>query len=157
MPEMTKTDNLSEPPNVEKYIVFSIMDKLYSFQSRYVGEITLFDTVYPLPLLPPYILGVVNRYSIPYALFDIEMLLFKTPGKRNKILVVKESIDRIAFLIDDVAGIVDIQSENLINIERNIESKDLAEAVFASFEWNGSNVFVLDIHAILDRVTAEVS
>ena len=157
MSEMRETDYLPETANVEKYIVFSIVDKLFSFPSRVIGEIALFDTVYPLPLLPPYVLGVINRYSVPYALFDIEQLFFKVPGKRNKIMIAKETIDRIAFLINDVMGIVDIQKDSLINIESNIESNDLSEAVYASFEWNDVDVLVLDINRILDRVAAEVS
>jgi len=145
----------SENIDTEKYLIFSIMEKLYSFPSRYIGEITLYETVYPLPLMPSYILGVVNRYSIPYALFDIGLLFYNTPSPRNKVLIVKDEIDRIAFLIDDITGIVDIQDENLIEIEGSSESGDLTEAVCSSFNWNDHDVFVLDIHKILSRVKGD--
>jgi len=152
--DLAETD---ENTNSEKYLVFSILDKLYSFPSRVIGEIALFDTVYPLPLMPPYVLGVVNRYSVPYALFDIGILFYNTPGPRNKVLIVKDSIDRIAFLIDDVTGIADVQSENLISVERSADSNDLTEAVSASFYWNGKDVLVLDIQRILSRVTGDTA
>ena len=138
--------------NVEKYLIFSVLDNLYSLPSRLIGEIAMFDTVYPLPLMPPYVPGVVNRYSIPYALFDIGLLLYKTPGPRNKVIVLKDDIDRIAFLINDVAGITDVSEEELLNIERSSETNDSAEAISASFNWKGDNVFVLDIQKILARV-----
>ena len=147
----------TEESNSEKYLIFTILEKLYGFPSRLIGEIALFDMVYPLPLLPPYVLGVVNRYSVPYALFDIGLLFHNTPSPRKKVIVIKDIIDRIAFLIDDVTGIVDIQPENLLSIERSLDSNDLAEAVSASFNWNGNDVFILDIHRIISRVSGEVA
>jgi len=161
MPEMTDfSDDLAENEensNSEKYLIFSILGRLYSFPSRVIGEIALFDAVYPLPLMPSYVLGVVNRYSIPYALFDIGILFYNTPVPRNKLLIVKDYIDRIAFLIDDVTGIADVQSDKLLNVERSADSNDLTEAVSASFNWNGSDVFVLDIQKILSRVTGDTT
>jgi len=146
-----------ESVNSEKYLIFTILDKLYSFPSRQIGEIALYDAVYPLPLMPSYVLGVINRYSVPYALFDIGLLLYKTSCPRKKVLVMKDSIDRIAFLIDDVNGIADVRQDNLLNIEKSTESGDATEAVSASFDWNGSDVFVLDIPRILSRVSQEAA
>ena len=158
IPDLQENQNeAQENINTEKFLIFSILGKLYCFPSRFIGEIALFDAVYPLPLLPAYVLGVVNRYSIPYALFDIGLLFYKTPSPRNKVLIVKDEIDHIAFLIDDVIGIADIQPEELINMERSIDSNDLAEAVCASFTWNGNDVFVLDIHRILGRISEEAA
>ena len=148
---------IEEPENTndEKFLIFTILDRQYTFPSRFISEIALFDTVYPLPLMPAYVLGVLNRYSIPYALFDIGLLLFKTPSPRNKVLVLKDEIDRIAFLIDDVIGIADIPQSELIEVERSAESEDLTETVLASFKWNNADVFVLDLQRILAFVTGE--
>ena len=145
----------TDSSNTEKYLIFSIMGKLYSFQSRFIGEIALFDAVYPLPLMPSYVLGVVNRYSVPYALFDIGLLFYNVPSPRNKVLIVKDEIDRIAFLIDDITGIADIQQDNVLTIDKNTETNDLSEVVCASFNWNNSDVFVIDIHKILSRVSGD--
>jgi len=144
-----------ESKNVEKYLIFSILGKFYSLPSKLIGEIALFDTVYPLPLMPAYVPGVVNRYSAPYALFDIGLLFYSTPSVRGKVLVIKDEIDRIAFLIDDVSGIADIPQDDLLNMERGAESGDITDAVCASFDWNGSDVLVLDIHRILARAAGD--
>jgi len=144
-----------ESKTAEKYLIFSILGKLYSFPSRLIGEIALFDTVYPLPLMPAYVPGVVNRYSTPYALFDIGLLFYSTPSARSKVLVIKDEIDRIAFLIDDVSGIADILQDDLLIMERGAESGDITEAVWASFNWNGSDVLVLDIQRILARAAGD--
>ncbi|MCL2229526.1 MAG: chemotaxis protein CheW [Treponema sp.] len=146
-----------EDENCEKFLVFSIMGKLYSFPSRLIGEIALFDTVYPLPLLPPYVLGVVNRYSVPYALFDIGILFYQTPCPRKKIIIFKDEIDRIAILIDDISGIAEKRPHDITIMERNADNFELTDSVVASFVWNEENVFVLDIHRILGKVTQEIS
>jgi purine-binding chemotaxis protein CheW len=159
MPELEEiSDDLTgtiEDINSEKYMIFTIKNKYYSLPSKYISGISLFETVYPLPLMPSYVLGVINRYSVPYALFDIGLLFYNTPSPRNKVLIVKDEIDRIAFLIDDVAGIEDIQNEKLFILERNQGAADLTEAVYASFNWNNNDVFVLDIQSILSRLTGE--
>jgi len=160
-------------PLYEKFIIFSVLNKLYSFPSRLIGEIALFDTVYPLPLLPSFVLGVVNRYSVPYALFDIGLLFFKTPvysepkkgdavnTSRKKVLIFKDEVDKIAVLIDDVSGIIDIPKENIFPIERNlqtesVESNDITEAISASFKWNDEDIFIIDIHKILTLTGGEI-
>ena len=153
------TDHEAQTPksvNDEKYLIFTVSGQYYSFPARFIGEIALFDAVYPLPLMPLYVLGVINRYSIPYALFDIGLLLSNTPSLRSKVLVIKDNIDRIAFLIDDVISIDDVPQEKLLGIERGVESYDATEVVSASFNHNGSDVLVLDIQRILARVSAEV-
>jgi purine-binding chemotaxis protein CheW len=155
MTEMVEVNNeieqTSENTADEKFLIFSILGRRFAFMSRFIGEITLFETVYPLPLMPPYVPGVINRYSVPYALFDIGLLLFKTPSPRTKVLVLKDNIDRIAFLIDDIIGIADIPQKELLSVERAAESGDITEAVSASFNWDGGDVFVLDVQRILSQ------
>jgi len=161
MSDYAEAEELEQEPaetvNGEKFLVFSILGKLYGFPSRLIGEIALFDKVFPLPLMPSYVLGVVNRYSAPYALFDIGLLFQKAPSLRNKIIILKEEIDRIAFLIDDVAGIADIQDNDLLTVERNADSSDLTDIICASFKWQDGDVFVIDANRIMSRVSKEIA
>jgi len=157
MPQLTEnSDENGEAVKTEKYLIFSILGKLYGLPSKFIGEIALFDTVFPLPLMPPYVPGVVNRYSVPYALFDIGLLFYSTPSPRSKVLVMKDEIDRIAFLIDDVSGIADIPQEELLSMEHSGDSMDITDAVASTFKWNGVDVLVLDIQRILTKAGAEV-
>ena len=144
-----------ENVNDEKYLIFSILDKRYAIPSRFISELAVFDAVYPLPLVPDYMPGIINRYSIPYALLDIGLLLYKTPSPRDKVLVLKDNIDRIAFLISDIVDIADISQDQLFVIERRAESDDVSDTISSSFKWNNGDVFVLDILRILARISAE--
>ncbi|MDR2052438.1 MAG: chemotaxis protein CheW [Treponema sp.] len=142
----------SETPAGVKYLIFTILGEFFALPSGFIGEIALLDTVYPLPLMPQYVPGIINRYSAPYALIDIGLLLGKTATPRSKVVVLKEQIDKAAFLIDDVIDIVDVQPSDLLQIEQEADPGDITSIVTASLPWNGTNIFVLDIRQILNRV-----
>jgi len=134
----------------EKYLVFSIFGRQYAFPAEIIGEVANCDPVYPLPLLPSYVLGVINRYSIPHALFDTGFLLSQMPGPRNEALVIRGDIDRVAFSIDKVTGIASIEPDKLRDVGTG--SDVLSSTVYTSFKWNDNDVYVLDVQRLLARV-----
>jgi chemotaxis signal transduction protein len=150
---MPETSEMLENANNEKYLIFSIFDRLYSFPAEIIGEVANCDAIYPLPLLPSCALGFINRYSVPYVLYDIGFLLFNKPGPCKEALVIKSGIDRVAFSIDNVPGIADVAPGSLLKIETGSKQDYLTSAVCASFKWNGVDVFVLDIERVLARVS----
>jgi purine-binding chemotaxis protein CheW len=152
---MSDMEEKAEVFEGEKYLIFTILGKLYSFPSRVIGEVALYDTAYPLPLLPEYVLGIINRYSIPYALIDIGILLQKEATSMTKVLVLKESIDKIAFLIDDVVDVTDIPHSDLLKIEQAAESSDLNDLIEGFFKWREHDVFILDLRQIISRIINE--
>jgi len=139
----------------EKYLVFSIFGRQYAFPAQIIGEVANCDPVYPLPLLPSYVLGVINRYSIPYALFDTGFLLSQMPGPRNEALVITGDIDRVAFAIEKVTGIADIGPDKLRDVGTGTESDVLSNTVYTSFTWNDNDVYVLDVRRLLARIGDE--
>jgi len=139
----------------EKYLIFSIFNRQYAFPAQDIGEVAKCEPLYQLPLLPSYVLGVINRYSIPYALFDIGFLLSNAPGPRSEALVIKSDIDHVAFSIENVSGIADITPDKLIKIGTGSGSDELNNAVCASFNWKGADVYVLDIQRLLAHAAQE--
>jgi len=152
---MSETAEMQDNANDEKYLIFSIFDRLYAFSAEVIGEVANCDPVFPLPLLPPYVLGFINRYSIPYALFDTGFLLFKVQGPRNEALVIKGEIDHVAFSIDKVSGIANIAPDKLNHLETGSRPDETTGTVYASFKWNDADVFVIDVRRILARAAAE--
>ncbi|MCL2478897.1 MAG: chemotaxis protein CheW [Treponema sp.] len=134
----------------EKYLIFTIRDKQYALPSKIISEVAALDRIFPLPLLPDYVRGLINRYSIPYALIDICCLFFKEASGAGKLIVLKEEVDNIAFLIDDVTDIADLPPDKLMNIEQKESSLD--GLINAFFEWKGNQVFCLDTAEIIGRV-----
>ena len=139
----------------EKYLVFNVRDKRYAIQSKIISEVAVFEKVFPLPLVPRYVRGIINRYSVPYALIDISYLLLKETSNARKVIVLKDEVDKLAFLIDDVADIADLPSDKVMKIEQE-ENVALGTAgtalVGAFFEWKDSSVFCLDTGEIISRI-----
>jgi purine-binding chemotaxis protein CheW len=153
--------------NTEKYLIFTIQDKRYALPSKLINEVAAFEKVFPLPLLPDYVRGIINRYSIPYALIDIGFLLVKTPSGSGspsmaKVIVLKEEVDKLAFLIDDVSDIADILPKDLLMVENAGEASEGGVAGFASsglitatFDWKGSQIFCLGIGELIAQIKKE--
>jgi purine-binding chemotaxis protein CheW len=152
MPETAVTRNNAHE---EKYLIFSIFDRQYAFPAQIIGEVANCDPLYTLPLLPPHVLGFINRYSIPYALLDTGFLLSQTPGPRNEALVLIGNIDRVAFSIDKVTGFADIGPDKLRDVGTESGADALSGAVYASFTWKDDDVYVLDVRRLLARVADE--
>ncbi|MDR2576386.1 MAG: chemotaxis protein CheW [Treponema sp.] len=120
--------------SIEKFLIFTIQERWYALPAKTISEVTVLEEVFPLPLAPEYVKGIINRYSIPYALIDIKFLLINDSSNARKMIVFKEEIDKLAFLIDDVTDIADIPSDQLMKIEQ----EDTA-LINALFEWKGSH------------------
>jgi len=134
----------------EKYLVFALGDKQYALPSKIISEVAAVEKVFPLPLVPDYVCGIINRYSIPYALVDINILFFKTASAARKVIVLKQEIDRLGFIIDDVTDIADIPPEQLMKTE--LDEDGATASVTAFFEWKGNHVFCLDTQELLSRI-----
>ncbi|MDR2747046.1 MAG: chemotaxis protein CheW [Treponema sp.] len=159
MPELEDQNGggLSPESGGERFVVCTIAGEYYALPSRFISEIALFDRVYPLPLLPDYVLGIINRYSVPFALLDMGLLISGRPSLGSKVLVLKApeggeqaNLEKTAFCIDDVIDIVEIPLAELLPVEKG-------EGVESSFSWKERNILVLDIRGIVDRAAAEIA
>jgi len=134
----------------EKYLIFTIQEKQYALPSKFISEVAALEKVFPLPLTPEYVRGIINRYSVPYALIDICFFLFKNLSNARKVIVLKEEVDKLAFLIEDVTDIADIPPDKLVKIDQ--EGTALAGSISAFFEWKGNQILCLEASEILARI-----
>jgi len=141
---------MDETATIEKFLIFTIQEKWYALPAKTISEVTVLEEVFPLPLAPEYVRGIINRYSIPYALIDIKFLLLNDRSNAKKMIVFKEEIDKLAFLIDDVTDIADITSDRLMKIEQ--EDKAFLSAFF---EWKGNHILCLDIGELINRIKTD--
>ncbi|MCL2765735.1 MAG: chemotaxis protein CheW [Treponema sp.] len=140
----------AEGPSEDKHLIFSIRDKYYALPFKVVSEVASLEKISPMPLTPNYVRGIVNRYSIPYALIDIGFILHNEVSNIEKAIVLKEEIDKLVFLIDDVTDIADILPENIHKIEH--EENTIATSVNAFFNWNGNHVFCIDTEELIHKI-----
>ena len=149
MPE-NSTENPAENVITEKYLIFSIREKRYALPSKTISEVAALEKVFPLPLVPDYVRGIINRYSVPYALIDLSFLLLKEISNAQKVIVLKEDVDKLALLIDDVVDIADLPSDKLMKIEQ--EEMVLSGSVNAFFEWKDNQIFCIEIGELVSRI-----
>jgi len=149
---ITETTETPEETAVryEKYIIFTIREKRYALPSESISEVAALEKVFPLPLVPDYVRGIINRYSVPYALIDICFFLYKDVSDAQKVIVLKEDVDKLALLIDDVTDIVDISAEKLLQVETKEDASDGPVSTF--FEWKGNHVFCFETGELISRI-----
>jgi purine-binding chemotaxis protein CheW len=133
----------------EKYLIFMVQDKRYALPSKIISEVAVLEKAFPLPLVPEYVRGIINRYSVPYALIDISLLLSNDSSSAAKVIVLKQEVDRLAFLIDDVTDIADITIEKLFEIEQEASGN---AAISHFFEWKDNHIFCLEISELINRI-----
>jgi len=146
MAEKTEDTEGSAEEKLQKFLIFTIKDERYALPSGIIGEVAVLEKVFPLPLVPDYVRGIINRYSIPYALVDISLFLKKDVSDAAKVIVLKEEIEKIAFLIDDVIDIADLNSSMLMKAD------DFDTSINACFEWKKNNVLCLDTEELIGRI-----
>ena len=134
----------------EKYLVFTVQGKRYALPSKIISEVAVVENVFPMPLVPEYVRGIINRYSVPYALIDTSFFLSGETSKAGKVIVIKEDVDKLALLIDDVTDIADLPCERLMKIDS--EEMALQGVISAFFEWKDTPVLCLDIAELVSRV-----
>jgi len=134
----------------EKYLIFNVREKQYALPSKLISEVAALEKVFPLPLVPAYVQGIINRYSVPFALIDICYLLLQETSNARKVIVLKEEVGKLAFLIDDVTDIADLPPEKLMKIEQ--EENAFTGLISAYFEWKDSQVLCLEPAQIIDRI-----
>ena len=134
----------------EKYLIFTVQDRRCALPSKIISEVAVLEKIFPLPLVPEYVRGIINRYSVPYALIDISLLLLKGKSNARKVIVLKEDIDKIALLIDDVTDIADLSLDKIMKTEA--EETGISGFINAFFEWKGSHVFCFDTGELISRI-----
>ena len=136
--------------NDEKYLIFTVREKHYALPSKIISEVAALDKVFPLPLIPDYVRGIINRYSVPYALIDISFLLHSEQSNAKKVIVLKEEVDKLALLIDDVTDMADLSPGKLIKTEQ--EEGEISSLVSSYFEWKGYPVLCIDTEELINRI-----
>ncbi|GHV02813.1 hypothetical protein AGMMS50229_00230 [Campylobacterota bacterium] len=135
---------------MNRFLICSLGGGFYAFEASAIAEVVGFDTFYPLPLLPSYAKGLINRFATPYLLIDTALFLAIGGAETKKVLVLKEQIDRLAFTIDDCIDIVDVD-ENTVQTITDAHQSYLNGV----FEYRKNDVFIVDHSAMIEQFNEE--
>jgi len=83
------------------WLVFSAGKDTFALEPGQVQEIVRNTELYPLPFVPPYIKGVLNRHGDPYAVIDIASFFGHEDLSENLFLILNDGND-IALRISEI-------------------------------------------------------
>lgn len=94
-------------------IIFTLNENYYAFSSENVEEITNKMPWTPVPQSPAWVQGLVNLRGNVITLINFYKLLSPTDETEemcyNNIIIVKNDEEKIAFMVDEVAWVLDIE------------------------------------------------
>lgn len=139
------------------WLIFTIGNQsegknLYAIPAERVKEILRDTEVFPLPFLPPYINGVLNRYGDPYVVIDPALLEGKEAQKTFLFIVINDE-SHSCLRISDVKDFFSAADDEVVRFSET----ELSENYEGSLKINGNDVFVLNVQSIIEKVGKEIA
>jgi len=95
-----------EPVRLRKVVLFLVEDAVYAFDADEVKEVVLAGEIYPIPFVPAYVSGLINRHGEPHTVIDLKAVLGGGRLDASRVLIMNNGSDQISFLITDIDKIV---------------------------------------------------
>ena len=133
-------------PTSEKYLLFMSSQLLFGVKAEYVVEIITNHAITPLPLVPGYILGIINLRGQIIPIVDIRLLLGQQARDDTCIIILNINETMVGILVDGVQKMVDIEQSAIIPAPAQ-RAKDMVSGM-CSLE-DGQTMLVFDCPQIL--------
>ena len=116
----------------DKVVIFNLDDKNFALYLNIVLRVLPSLEIPPLPGSPKVVLGIINIEGEIIPIFNTR-LRFQIPFKEidldDKIIIVKTINRKVALLVDDVKGIIDITQEDLIKSKGILPGQNYIEGI----------------------------
>ncbi len=102
--------------NSQKYLTFEIADEVYGLEILKVKEIVAIMKITNVPLVPPFIKGVINLRGQVIPVVDIRIKFDMgeiTHTKDTTIIIVEVEDVSIGFIVDKTSEVINIDEEKL--------------------------------------------
>lgn len=101
----------------EKYLIFLTSGLKFGVNAEQVVEIITNYNVTRLPIVPPFVRGVINLRGLIIPVLDIRMRLGKEPSQEGSpAVVLNVEGTQLGILVDFVDQMVDIPTENILPV-----------------------------------------
>ena len=139
------------------WLIFTIGDQadgknLYAIPAESVREILRDATVFPLPFVPPYVNGVLNRYGDPYVVIDSAVLEGKQ-AQDSFLFIVLNDESHTCLRITDVKDFFTATEKDVVHFSE----AELSDYYDGTLNVDGQEVFVLKVQAIIEKVGKEIA
>ncbi len=134
------------------WLIFTIGESKFAIPAEAVKEILRDATVFPLPFVPSYINGVLNRYGDPYVVIDTAALEGHTVSDA-KLFIILNHESHSCLRITDVKDFFTASNDELVQFSET----EMSDFYSGTLSINGEDVFVLKIDAIIQKVGKEIA
>ena len=149
-----KSEKTEEKQKEKKdiWLIFTIGEKRFAIPAENVKEILRDATVFPLPFVPPYVDGVLNRYGDPYVVINPAILEgYESP--QSMLFIVLNDESHSCFRITDVKDFFSATENDIVHFSE----AEMSEFYEGTLNVDGQEVFVLKIQAIIEKVGKEIA
>ena len=114
--EILETPDTEEVSTVERCLTFKSGDLILYISTKHVIEIINNHSITTLPLVPPYIKGIINLRGQILPVVDIQLRMGKSETEyRNETCIIVLDIDSVSLgiIVDSVRQVIDIDLKNV--------------------------------------------
>ena len=149
--EDQKTDNKAT------WLIFKIGNdeagkNLCAIPAEKVKEILRDADVFPLPFVPPYVNGLLNRYGDPYVVVDSAIIEGKE-AQNSLLFIVLNDESHTCLRITDVKDFFTEDVNSVVPFDEN----ELSEFYEGTIKVEGQDVYIMNVQAIIEKVGNEIA
>ena len=130
----------------EKYLLFLSDQLLFGVKAEYVVEIITNHTITLLPLVPSYILGIINLRGQIIPIVDMRILLGCPAQQDTCIIILNINDTMVGILVDTVQKMMDIEKSAILPAPAQ-NTQDMVSGMCALED--GQTMLVFDCPQIL--------
>ena len=131
----------------QNFLLFSINSKKYALSSNFVRELLKDIEVFPLPFVPSYIDGVLNRYGDSYAVIE-PAYLFNDSKQESSLFLVFNDENKICIRISDVYDFHTIPVSSI----RTFTEDDSSKYFEGIFKYNDDDVLIIRKDSVVEKI-----
>ncbi len=154
----------SAAEEVQQFLTFSVSSELYAVGILAIKEIIQYATPTQVPMMPPYVTGVINLRGAVVPVIDLKAKFHQTratPGRRSCIVILEVDSEGasqvIGLMVDSVSAVLDIPPSEIEPAPR-FGVGIRTEFISGMAKLDGRFVIVLDVNRTFDLTElAEVS
>ena len=131
------------------FLLFKIGDQTFAYPTEEVDETIKVTRIFPVPLAPSYIKGVINLRNRVIPIVDGGRLLWDRDTESDTAIILKVKGESVGLLVEKVLGIAEVEEE-AIRSKEEIEIADVREDLVGGlFERDSQVVFIMTLSEVI--------
>jgi len=133
------------------WLIFSVNTAKYALPSALVQEIVTDEKIFPLPFVPDFVAGLINRHGEPYTVID-PAIIFDEQAQNTSLYLILNDTDQNCLRITDIYEFVTIPQKEMASFNGLVNNT----LFMGSLKINGVEVTVLDSNAIIEKTRIDI-